>query len=164
MVRQRWQCGITSVCLPVLLTACAAPQASGIWTQAAPQSLHSIALSADTDPSIAEPVREALVGLGYRVDADAPAVLEAHVSDRPAKMALSASGSTDTPAAEKRTVIALCKRYVRRIALALVSRETGQILYRGRAETSHCKKTRTRHDARLAQSALRTMQATLPRF
>jgi hypothetical protein len=85
-------------------------------------------------------IEAALIRQGYQLAADGEFVVDFSLAERSAEMGVSPGAPNAwLSSAKKKTMFQSCKDRIHRLTLLVTDRRTGQLVFRGGAEQSHCK-------------------------
>ena len=117
-----------------------------------------------TNPSLIrarEAVSARLGEQGFHFAEQAPVMLSVGVAERPARLVLQAPGdATVAGAGQPRSGLFSCRRPVlTRLSVSLTDSASGELLYKGSAEETHCRAASEELAGQLAASALADMKA-----
>jgi hypothetical protein len=139
--------GIFSLTLFCLMTsACASPVAtriSGAGPGLAPSSRLAI-LAPEADgatpyPELAGLITKSLQARGYSVADDGAYILDVAFGTRPGDIAVFGKHpALPMSASQKQSALSACKKQVHRLTVSVLERASGNAIYQGTAEETHC--------------------------
>ncbi|MCB2014414.1 MAG: hypothetical protein R3E11_07515 [Sphingobium sp.] len=83
-------------------------------------------------------VEKALQDRGFRFSDDAPAIISAGFAERPASISLEGTAGRMLSDGKKQRLLQNCQDRMMRVRIAVIDRASGENLYTGNAQESHC--------------------------
>jgi hypothetical protein len=132
------------VCL--MMTACASPITTRISDAGPglPPSSRLAILAPEADgaplyPQLAGLMAKSLVARGYSVADDGAYILDVAFGTRPGDIAIFGKQPTlPMSASQKKSALSACKKQVHRLTVSVLERASGNAIYQGTAEQTHC--------------------------